>query len=198
MELNTWEDLGKLIEKMTPEQRSQAVQIVRSHPCEDHIHELEPGISFSTIGELELMYCRSSVDNRHHKNEFVIYTDCNPFAENGASAYELTEEGEIPIFHSGHDESADWTGPAQRILDESRKWLPFNGTAIVENDIVHLKANDAPDEKLWSILEDVKIEGDSVKVRLGGRIHGLSCSIPASRQLRSHNEQVLRSRLKDI
>ena len=124
IEIETWEDLANKIAQMTPEQRKQKVQIARSHPCWDHVHELEHGIAFSSVGSLELAYCRSSVDNRHHDEEFVIYTDGNPHAEDGAIAYEWLEAGEEPdddedmesflskdkpIYPKDHDPSADCT-----------------------------------------------------------------------------------------
>jgi hypothetical protein len=197
MEINNWNDLSQLINKMMPAQRLQPVQIIDSHPCEDHVHELRLGILFCTIGEMELKYCRSSVDNRYHDDEFAIYTDCNPFAENGAAAYELKEGGiDEPIFPKGHDESSDWTGPAQKSLDESRLWIPFKGTATVEGEIVHLIPNDAPEERLWSIADDVRIEGDSVKVRIGGFVHGGTCGIDNSNnELKACDLAVLKSRL---
>jgi hypothetical protein len=201
MDLNTWDDLATLISKMTPEQRLQPVQIINSHPCEDHVHELRPGILFCTIGEMQLKYCRSSVDNRHHDDEFAIYTDSNPFAESGATAYELGDGGSLtPIFPKSHDDSADWTGPAQKIVDyESSEWIPFNGVATVEGEIVHLVPNDAPEQKLWSVAADVRIEVDSVKVRIGGFVHGGTCGINNSNnELKPCDLAVVKARLKNL
>lgn len=126
--IETWEDLAALLAKMTPEQRKQKVQICQAHPCWDHVHELQQGIAFATIGTLEIAYCRSSVDNRHHDDEFVLYTDMNPFGEDGVVGYEVvgdSPEGlkENPIYPKGHDASADWTGPAQKLRDETRNKL---------------------------------------------------------------------------
>lgn len=62
---------------------------------------------------------------------------------------------------------------------KTEQWIPFDGIARIEGDIVYLTANDC-DDKLWSALEDVKIDGDSVYVRLGGFIHGGTCDVPKS------------------
>jgi hypothetical protein len=81
--------------------------------------------------------------------------------------------------------------------------------ATVDGDIVHLVANDAPDEKLWSAASDVRIQGDSIEVRIGGRINGMSCQIElvmdkprdvekSSNELKPCDLAVVKSRLKNL
>jgi hypothetical protein len=64
-------------------------------------------------------------DNRRNGEELVLFSDGNPFGEDGAVAYEVdhTYEGEgllkhhNPIYPKNHDASMDWTGPAQELAD---------------------------------------------------------------------------------
>ena len=58
--------------------------------------------------------------------------DGSPFAEDGASAYTMKDSDESdddakprdfrdrlePIYPEDHDESRDWTGPAQKLADQ--------------------------------------------------------------------------------
>jgi len=131
-EIETWGDLLSILQQASPEQLAQPVQTCEGHPCDDHVHELQQGIIFGTINELEIRYARSVKDNRRNGDELVIYTDGNPFGEEGAAAYEVSfdenpeEEGELfrkqkPIFPKDHDESCDWTGPAQKLADEEER-----------------------------------------------------------------------------
>lgn len=56
------------------------------------------------------------------------------------------------------------------------KWIPWKGTFVVENEIVHLKANDRPEiVNLSCELKDVLINGDSLEIRVGAIISGLAC-----------------------
>ena len=107
------------------------------------MHELQAGICFATIDELEIEYARSTVDNRRHGEELVIFTDGNPFAEDGAIAYEwdFTADQEHmkdkPIYPKGHDDSADWTGPAQKLIDKVAKDKVFKqeDIAVIKNRV---------------------------------------------------------------
>jgi len=128
-EIETLGDLLQALKKASPEQLAQPVQTCEGHPCDDHVYELQQGLIISTVDELNLRYARSSKDNRRNGDELVIYTDGNPFSENGASAYEVTLEKENEelfrkeraIFPKGHDDSCDWTGPAQKLADEQER-----------------------------------------------------------------------------
>lgn len=129
IEIETWADLERLIAKMTPEQKAQRVQAVRTHPDDEHVNRMDHGIAFAKVGDLEIRYCRSAVDNRHHDEEFVILLDRNMHAKDGAIAYDMDTEKpfskEKPIYPKDHDESADWTGPAQKLLDATRERPSF-------------------------------------------------------------------------
>lgn len=123
MEVETWADLEQRIKNMTPEQKSQRVQVCLHSPNAYHVNDLRPVVLVDTIAELGLQYCRSSVDNKHHDEEIVIYVDGNPFGEDGAKGYmyqtpeDLFDNKGTPIYPKTHDESSDWTGPAQKIRD---------------------------------------------------------------------------------
>lgn len=127
-DIETYEDLLNALQKASKEQLKQRVQTVKSHSVDEHVYELQQGIAFATVDELQLRYARSSVDNRRHGEELVIFTDGNSHGEGGAIAYDLNSEdiewGEKisemgkPIYPENHDESADWTGPAQKLADK--------------------------------------------------------------------------------
>ena len=120
-EVETWNDLLQVLQKASAEQLKQPVQICEGHPCDDHVHELTQGICMSTIDELEIRYVSSVNDNRRHGEHLVIFTDGNPHGEDGAIAYEGMCE-RTPIYRNDHDDSQDWTGPAQKLADaEERK-----------------------------------------------------------------------------
>ena len=62
------------------------------------------------------------------------------------------------------------------IVMSDSKWIDWEGTFIVENDIVHLKADESPEvENLSCELKDVLIDGVSLKIRVGAIISGLTC-----------------------
>lgn len=123
--IRTWRDMLQALQACSEKQLDQPVQIAESHPVWEYVHELQQGIAFGTVGALELNYARSVTDNRMHDEHLVIYTDGNPFGEEGAIAYEYQPgkglSKEKPIFPKGHDASCDWTGPAQRLVDKARR-----------------------------------------------------------------------------
>ena len=120
-EIETWDDLLRALQKASAEQLTQPVQICEGHPCDDYVHELTQGICMGTIDELEIKYARSVNDNRRHGEHLVIFTDGNPHGEDGAIAYEGMGK-KTPIYSKDHDDSQDWTGPAQKLVDaEERK-----------------------------------------------------------------------------
>lgn len=143
MEIETWRDLRDKLNQLTEEQLNQRVQVVKSHPVEDFVIPLEPAIALATIDELELIYTRSSIDNRHHGDAVVLFTDSNPHAINGATAYEWHADGrETPLYHKDHDDSCDWTGPAQKLLDESRKNPIVRGISKSESLLIEQRLKD--------------------------------------------------------
>lgn len=119
-EVETWADMLKALQQMTPEQLQQPIQSVQGHPMDDYVYELQQGICLGTVDEIGLKYTRSVKDNRRHGDEVILYTDGNPFGEDGAVAYELLPDGgDKPIYPKDHDESKDWTGPAQKLADQN-------------------------------------------------------------------------------
>ncbi len=61
------------------------------------------GIAIGTVGEFEFEGSRSVVDNKYHADEVVLLIDANPFAEDGAVAYEMKSKGpkERPVMLAG-------------------------------------------------------------------------------------------------
>jgi len=117
-EIRTWKDLLEALKEASPEQLEQPVQTVKSHPCDDFVFELCPGICIATVDEMDLLYVRSCTDNRRHGEHLAIYVDYNPHGEDGAIAYEgFCEEEEKPIYPKDYDDSQNWTGPAQKLVD---------------------------------------------------------------------------------
>lgn len=125
-EVNTWKDLLEVLKKCSPEQLNQKIQVCTSHPVEEQVLELQPAYCIGTVKALELLYCRSSVDNKKNEEEVVLCVDYNPFAVDGAIAYEWgtfnDETSEFihknkPIYPKNYSDEQNWTGPAQKIID---------------------------------------------------------------------------------
>lgn len=133
-EIKTLGDLLTALQACDENQLKQPLQVCKGHPVDEHVHALQKGIVFGTLDALEIRYARSVVDNRRHGDDLVIYTDGNPFGKEGAKAYMLVDPNDDPnenisskelfermkqrpIHPENHDDSADWTGPAQKIED---------------------------------------------------------------------------------
>ena len=116
----TWDDLAAKIAQMTPEQRQGRIQIVPPFCDDSVVLALQPGFCFGSIDELDLRYTRSSHDNKHHPEDFVLMVDGNGFTEDGVGLYVMGEGTDLlPVFPN--DPEKDWTGPAQQILDQGRE-----------------------------------------------------------------------------
>lgn len=89
MELMTWGDLGRKIDAMSPEQRSQPIQCVLPHPDDGHVQECLPGIALGTVAEFGFSASRSTHDNKYHGDDVVLLLDSNCFSEEGAIAHRL-------------------------------------------------------------------------------------------------------------
>lgn len=120
--IETYEDLLRILERMTPDQLSQPIQVVNFVPSDDMVNVCQPAVCIGSIGALGLRFVRSSVDNRKNVEEIVISIDHNPFSESGVVAYEWRpredseEFDEIPLYQTSHDAGSDWTGPAQALI----------------------------------------------------------------------------------
>lgn len=129
-EITTWRDMLNALQACSDKQLDQPVQVAKSHPVPEYVHALQQGIALATVGALELEYARSVTDNRMHNDHLVIFTDGNPFGEEGAIGYEWKRGRgkDRPIFPPGHDDGCNWTGPAQQLADARRKRRPKKRT----------------------------------------------------------------------
>jgi hypothetical protein len=118
-EVTTWGDVLEQLKNAPPEVLAKPAQVICHQPNCDEVFECRPAVSLGTVDELGFDYVRSSVDNRRNGDELVLYVDYNPFAEDGASGYTMTDDEDIPFYPPGHDASSDWTGPAQKLHDEA-------------------------------------------------------------------------------
>ena len=74
MELMTWGDLGRKIDAMSPEQRSQPIQCVLPHPDDGHVQECLPGIALWHSGRVSISASRSTHDNKYHGDDVAALT----------------------------------------------------------------------------------------------------------------------------
>ena len=139
--LRTYRDLLQALQKATEEQLEMPIQCADSHPVDEYVHTLKQAICLGTVDELDLRYARSVKDNRRHGEELVLFCDGNPFAEDGATSYVMKGSSESrkstdtldlrdrfqPVYPEDHDESRDWTGPAQELSDQQSR-IPGRGT----------------------------------------------------------------------
>lgn len=130
--LQTWRELMDALKNATDEQLDMPIQCTDSHPVDEYVYTLKRAICLGTVDELDLRYARSVRDNRRHGNELVLFCDGNPFGEDGASSYTMKESTKSdddakalnfrdrlePNYPEDHDDSRDWTGPAQKLADQ--------------------------------------------------------------------------------
>jgi hypothetical protein len=146
--LHTYRDLLRVLHNATDAQLDMQIQCTDSHPVDEHVYQLKRVICLGTVDELDLRYARSATDNRRHGNEIVLFCDGSPFAEDGASAYKMKDTDESieiatprdfrdrlePVYPEDHDDSRDWTGPAQKLADDQpRKRKRGTLTDILKN-----------------------------------------------------------------
>lgn len=99
MDIRTWADLAAKLQQMTPEQLQQPIQCVKPTMDEDDVQEMLTGIAFATVEAFGFHKCRSTHNNKYCPGDLVLLVDYNPYAENGAIAYQLGEDNEdIPLF----------------------------------------------------------------------------------------------------
>ncbi len=119
MEVRTWEDLGAKIAAMTPEQRKQPIQCVKPTPIQDQVQEMLPGIAIATVEQFGFYKCRSTHDNKYNANDVVLLIDSNPFAEDGAVAYEWSEDMDTPIYGKAGPTAKDSQCSPQALTPDS-------------------------------------------------------------------------------
>lgn len=90
-ELATYKDLLDVLQGLTEEQLTQPIQVVQSPASDEWPAELMPGIAIGTVNDFGFYRCRSAIDNKYHAADLVLLIDANPFAQNGAIGYSLSE-----------------------------------------------------------------------------------------------------------
>lgn len=102
----TWLEIKRVLDGMTAEQLDRQAQVWVHEPDHPDLVPLQPVVTFETVGQLsscvdddgnasdeEGARTRSSYDNEHHPEDFVLLTDCNLFDERGNLYHTLTEDG---------------------------------------------------------------------------------------------------------
>ena len=96
-----YRELKAVLEKMTEEQLNQQAQVMVPQFDNDKPFPLHPVIDFNTVhhfitppdSDEEQDITRSSIDNEHHPEHFVLLVDYNMYAEDGTIGFDL-ETGE--------------------------------------------------------------------------------------------------------
>lgn len=99
-DIETYQDLLAVLQKMTPEQLAQPIQVVKDCGDLSKPVELQPAFCIGTVKELEFNAARSSVDNVYHPEEIVIMIDSNPFRQDGVIAHKLVGHGKRESIYS--------------------------------------------------------------------------------------------------
>lgn len=117
-ELETYRDLLSYLQNASSEYLDQPIQVANPGPNCDEPIELMPGIAIGTVDQMGFFRCRSMVDNKYHAEELVILIDGNPFAKDGAVAYEWKSNDDtgdiddVPIYgKEGPTDIKDQTAP---------------------------------------------------------------------------------------
>lgn len=144
--ITTYRELLAALQEASDEQLDLPIQCVNSHPVDEYVYELQQVICLGTVDALGLRYARSVTDNRRHGDELVLFSDGNPYGEDGAIAYEVDQAYEgrepfkhhKPVYSANHDASMDWTGPAQELADGEERKRP-HGTMkdVLRNRLRH-------------------------------------------------------------
>lgn len=116
----TWQEIADIINNMSDEEKRQNAQVIEHSPIYEKVHEGRPVVIFEKVKNI-VRYYRSSNDNCYHPDDFVLYIDFCPFAENGATGHEMDIETfsiNKDIFPQNHSPESDWTGPAQEIFNK--------------------------------------------------------------------------------
>jgi hypothetical protein len=130
--LRTYRDLLEALQNASDKQLDMRIQCTDSHPVDEYVHKLKQVICIGTVDDLDLRYARSVNDNRRNGNEVVLFCNGNPFGEDGRTASTLKDTETAsdsksgkdffdrlePVYPEDHDDSRDWTGPAQKLADQ--------------------------------------------------------------------------------
>jgi hypothetical protein len=108
----TYRDLKKWLNCMSDAELDQVAQIMIGQADGDKPHPLHPVIAFNTVQ----YFCtagdgceqtRSSVDNEHHSEQFVLLCDYNMFAEDGSIGFNLVTGERIYTKYGKKDVKVD-------------------------------------------------------------------------------------------
>jgi len=88
----TYKELKDLLDKMNPKQLEQKVQILPPEPDHTKPIPLHTVIAFDTVHNFfkpSRCKTRSSFDNKHHPEAFVLLMDWNLYDEDGSIGFNL-------------------------------------------------------------------------------------------------------------
>lgn len=91
-ELETLGDLLRALTNLSAEQLKQPIQCLLSTSNEDDVQEMITGIALGTVAQFEFYKCRSTHNNKYCPDDVILLLDHNPFAEDGAIAYNWSSE----------------------------------------------------------------------------------------------------------
>jgi hypothetical protein len=96
MMIETYRELRDILNKMEDGQLNQQIQVMLPQFDRDKPFPLHPVISAGTVkyfvsseDGVQQDETRSSVDNKHNPEEFILLVDWNPYDEDGIIAYDL-------------------------------------------------------------------------------------------------------------
>jgi hypothetical protein len=122
--MDTWKDVLKALQSLTPEQLEMLAQVVLHESNDENVVAGRPVVCLGSVNELGVKYFRSAQDNRRHGDQVVLTVDNNGFSEAGVVAWSFEDAQDWvdgnpgkPLYPHGYTPDQDWTGPAQKIAD---------------------------------------------------------------------------------
>lgn len=121
-----YQELLEALQQLTPEQLQMDAQVVKCSNIYEEVNEGLPVVAVDTVDNFGILHVRSCKDNRRHGEEVYLLLDGNDHAEDGATSYFVSDDYgvEKPNYPDSHDDAADWTGPAQKLVNKTVKNLP--------------------------------------------------------------------------
>lgn len=83
-----YKELLEMLNGLSESELEQEVQFVPPDPDHDKTVPLGAVVCFLKVKDLD-QNTRSSYDNKHHLNDWVLYVDVNLFAEDGTMGFDL-------------------------------------------------------------------------------------------------------------
>lgn len=121
-EVTTWGDLLAVLQEQIQVIRDKPIQVALIGPDSDAVVELLPAYALGMIADLEIAACRSVVDNKWHGDDVVLLIDHNPFAEDGAIAYEDFDRGKPIYGKHGKTDPKDQRAPVVQVDEGEPIW----------------------------------------------------------------------------